>query len=52
MSPQEIVDTAKEYAAEYIEMEDDPYRIVSYLLAHKVEQLVSYIEYLERLCKR
>ncbi len=48
MTAYELIKQVEEEAIEWIEMSDDPYRVVSTVLANKVISLKSYIQYLER----
>lgn len=48
MSPESIIDDAKERAGEYLEMTTNPDAIVSGILAFRIVQLNEHIIFLER----
>lgn len=48
MSPDQIVREIEEKFEEYLEMSENPDRIVSGILAKKIIRLTEYIEYLEK----
>ena len=48
MNAETVIREVKEHASEWLEMSDNPDRILSGILAHKIVELTSYIEYLEK----
>lgn len=48
MSPQEIIREVEENAGEWLEMSENPAATVAGILAQKIVNLNSHIEYLER----
>lgn len=48
MNAEELIKKVYEDAFEWIEMSDDPYRVVSNVLANKIMSLNLQIEYLEK----
>lgn len=48
MNAKELIEKVQNDASEWIEMSDDPYRVVCNVLANQVISLKSYIQYLER----
>lgn len=48
MTPQDIIKQVEEDASEWLEMSEDPAAMVAGILAQKVINLNSYIEYLEK----
>ena len=48
MTPEDIIRQVQENASEYLEMTEDPATFVAGILANKIIQLTSYIEYLEK----
>lgn len=47
LTPEDILNEVRQKAAEYIEMYKDPEIFISGILARKIVDLHSYIEYLE-----
>lgn len=48
MTPQQVIDEVKEYAAEWLEMSDNPSAMVEGILAKVIIEQISKIEYLQR----
>lgn len=51
MTPNSIIENTKQELAEWIDMADDPYKVVCNCLAKKISQMEEYIVYLERRVK-
>ena len=48
MTPQQVIEDARESASEWIEMCDNPAAVVAGVLAGKIVEMSEYIDYLER----
>lgn len=48
MNAQQIIREVQESASEWLEMSEEPAALVAGILANKVVELKSYIEYLEK----
>ncbi len=48
MNAQQIIKEVQENASEWLEMSEEPAALVAGILANKVIELKSYIEYLEK----
>jgi hypothetical protein len=51
VNPQLLIENTKQELAEWLDMADDPYRVVSNCLAMKLCQQQEYVVYLERRLK-
>lgn len=51
MTPDEVISEAKEKAGEWLEMSDNPDRMLSGILAKHIVSLLDYIDYLNRIIK-
>ena len=51
MTPEDVIREVQEHASEYLEMAKNPDELMTGILANKIVQLNSYIQYLERRLK-
>jgi len=51
VTPNSIIENTKQELAEWLDMTDDPYKVVCHCLAKKISQMEEYIVYLERRVK-
>jgi len=51
MKPIDIIRDAEIYAQEHLEMIDEPYKLISIVLANRIISLQDYVEYLEKRLK-
>lgn len=49
MKPDELIKEAEAHASEWLEMSEDPAKLLAGILAAKIIKLNEYIEYLEKI---
>jgi hypothetical protein len=49
MKPDELIREVEEHASEWLEMSEDPAKLLAGILAAKIIKLTEYIEYLEKI---